>query len=320
MRRFVSHSYRYWSRMLPVAAVGLFGPALLGSAFLGAMTLLVGGCATSGDAPTAARTEEVVLFVEMETSSDWTNLIIGEEREIVRGMVTCYARGCKPYINPEWLSAVQPLSEAEAGERVFLEAIVHVALPTRGEFPVWIERGHIGETTVRFFRLDGQVATPLGEVTWAGINEATAKNVQAFTLPVSGDPVPELPYRPENLEASWEQWRKVMFEFSGDWEGLYWPGAEYRTLAVVDDVFEVEPATEHIRNHLESGPLPNVDYELISFTPIIHVPSVRADVAKLISYELYDGEIFSANTLHFREKDGEWRISSQTWKIGYEMP
>lgn len=152
--------------------------------------------------------------------------MIGKEPSIFRGMVTWYTpspAACGTSLNDEGVSLSQTLGGAQAGEQISLEAIVRALLPTTGSFPVTIDRGHIGATTVRLYRLDTSVATSLGEVTWGGIKKNQPENTEAYAKPVrpAAESTADLPYNQAELEGMVEQWRQVIFEFAPDWEALY---------------------------------------------------------------------------------------------------
>lgn len=279
------------------------------------------GCPTDGGNGAAAQTEEVLLYVEMETTSDWTDLVIGEEPSIIRGMVTWYSptTTCNTSLNEERLCLDQTLAEAEAGDQVSMEAIVRVLLPTSGSFPVTIERGHLGATTVRLYRFDTSVASFLGEVTWEGLNAAQPENSQVYSIPVlpEAESTSTLPYNQATLESMVDQWWAVIMGTSSDWQGLYWSDAEYVTLNPEEDLVVVETPEEHLgafEQDLE------FDYSLLSLSPKAHIPCEESTEAKLFVTELYEGEDFSSNVFRFRKEGDEWRIYSQTWKIGFDLP
>lgn len=247
--------------------------------------------------------------------------MIGEEPSIIRGMVTWYTPSATidTSLNEERLSLHQPLAEAEAGDQVSMEAIVRVLLPRTGTFPVRIERGHIGVTTARFYRFDTEVATPLGEVTWKGLNAEQPENSEYYTLPVlpEAGSASALHYDQAALESMVDQWWAVIMGTSSDWQGLYWNDAEYVTVNPEDDLVVIETPLEHLGAFEQD---PEIDYSLLSLSPKAHVPCEDQTEAKLFVTELYDGEDFSSNVFRFRKEGDEWRIYSQTWKMGFELP
>jgi len=283
--------------------------------------ILTLGCSTEGGGSDATQTEEVLIYIEMETTSDWTDLVIGDEPLIIRGMVTWYtpSHTCCTSLNEERLSLQQPLAEAEAGEQVSMEVIVRVLLPTTGTFPVTIERGHVGATTARFYRFDTEVATPLGEITWEGLNTEQPENSEYYSIPVLPDAgsASALPYEQAALESMVDQWWEVIMGTSSDWQGLYWDDAEYVTLNPEDDLVIIETPSEHLGVFEQD---PEIDYSLLSHSPQAHIPCEEQTEAKIFITELFDDEDFSSTVFRFRKEGDEWRVYSQTWKIGFELP
>lgn len=298
--------------MKRIALVALVIPCFL---------LLNLGCSTTGGSSRIDQMEEVLLYVEMETTADWTNLVIGEKPSIVRGMVTWFSPSstCRTHLDDIGLALNQPLAHAQAGDQVSMEAMLWVDLPTTGTFPVTIERGHIGETTVRLYRLDGELASLLEEITWSGIKPDPPENPEKYSIPVLADAgsTTVLPYDQDELDEMVARWWEALMEGSSDWQGFYWSEAEYVTLWPGEDLVIIETPHEHVENF---EPDPNVDYSLLSRSHVSHIPCREPSEAKLFITEVYDGETVSSNLFRFREERGEWRIFSQTWKIGFELP
>ncbi|HKK65865.1 MAG TPA: hypothetical protein VJ967_08415 [Clostridia bacterium] len=267
--------------------------------------------------------EENVLYLEMDTSSDWTELIFTEEANLLKGIVTNYSETARTGIGETRLSLHQEIENAEAGDTVSMEAIVRLEVPSGSGFDFKIARGHIGKTTVRFYQSDSLIASCIGEYEWEGMNEDVEENTRSFSVRPSDYPEPttadQLNYPYDELNAILENWAEGITEFSFPTHTLYWPDALHIYAEPDEEIYEVTNAVERLREEYETGPVEGFDYEALGFTPPLHIPQEDSTQAKLIGCGMYYGEITSTDTLWFEERQGEWKIIRHMWKIGYEL-
>ncbi len=267
--------------------------------------------------------EEFQVYVEMETSSDWTELIFTEETDLLKGMVTNYSESARTGIGESRLSLHQEIENAEAGETVSMEAIIRLEAPSGSGFDFEIARGHIGTTTVRFYQSDSLIASYIGEYEWEGINEDAEENTRSFNVRSSDYPEPtiadQLNYPYDELNTIIENWADGITEFTFPTYTLYWPDTLHIYAEPDEDVYEVTNAVESLKEEYEAGPVEDFNYDALEYTPPLHIPQDDSTQPKLISFGMYYGKTISADTLWFEERQGEWKISRHMWKFGYEL-
>lgn len=307
-----------------------------GVAFVVAVVLLA-GCATTdtGSPADAQNTKQrshqdgkfgvegaTQLYVEIETSSDWSGIVLPDSEKIAAGMVTYFAENGEADLNPHGIAVRQPIEDAEAGVMTDAEALVHMELSDGGEVQFGIERGHIGATTVRMWQVVADVATPLGQWTWDGIDEGSDRNVKWFTIDV---PAPkdqmgreDLDYPVARLDEILQNWIVGITEFAYETYRLYWPDAEQIFIFPGRD-YVVENAAETLREEYEAGPNPDTDYSLISYTPAIRFPKNEQGQVTYVNVGSYDNVPGYANVFRFEERDGQWLIAEQVLKIGVDL-
>ncbi len=290
--------------------------------------LLCTACQTdlNGAQDAEVKLEEIQVYVEMETSSDWTELIFTGETELLRGMVTNYSETAFTGIEDSRLCLNQTLEAAEEGKSVSMEAIVKLEVPSGSGFDFEIARGHIGTTAVRFYQADSLIASYIGEYEWGGINDEVEENTRSFSVRSSDYPEPttadELNYPHDELNAIVENWADGITEFSFPTYTLYWSDALHIYAEPDEDVYEVTNAVESLKEEYEAGPVEGFDYDALEYTPPLHIPqedSSDSTTPKLVVFGMYHGETISADTLWFEERQDEWKIFRHMWKIGYEL-
>jgi len=298
---------------------------------LSLILIVLTGCATTGPtgsvdtelAVPAVPVETVRLYVSLSTTSDWSDLVFPPGAEITRGMITGYSQGARPGLNPEVFGLNQEITDAEAGVRVSAEAIIRVPVDQTGELRFGIARGHIGETVVQLFGLSSQNAQHYGSFSWAGIDEDSAENIAWFAVDLTELPGPpdveDFSYPAEILDEIFEAWIPSVEQITPETYDLYWPDAVH-TVSIPNQFYESRNAVEALIADEESGPDPDYDYSLITFSPPVRFPAAGAENPKYVTFGTYGQDLGWVDLFWFEERGGEWRIVEQILKIGVEIP
>ncbi len=267
--------------------------------------------------------EQLRLYVEMETTSDWTHLNFLNEVRIIRGMVTAYSRGVKRDMSDTSLGLNRKSVVGEVGKPATLEAIVLLELPDLRRLEFEIVRGHRGAAAVRLYRVESTVAVLIDEYRWDGMNAEDAANLRVFSItaddvPASRSPA-DLDYPAEQLDEIFHTWVSGIKEFASPPDKLYWQDAEH-VLIIPGRSYQVKNAVRELRAEFMAGPQKNVDYTALHFSDPLHIPYEGVGAAKLVTFGSYKNELGWADVFWFEKRGNGWKISQQVYKLGVELP
>ncbi len=274
---------------------------------------------TSGD-PKYSDSLPDYFYLEIESTSDWCNLLLTGENFIRKGIITNYSEGSETVVQDQLLALYQNLEMAEEGQVIVMEALIGTHNENRN-IDLRIKKGCLGSVNVRFYRAVEPVAELLAEFSCEGEEGTSEEHMYLHTVELvesSDAPTPEdLSYPVEELEEQLQHWIEGITEFTYPSDSLYWDDAIH-ILAISPDVYETSNAVTFLRDEIDRGPDPSIDYSLIEFMGPMHIPTDENNMAKILFIDLYDDSPSGSDLFLFEERENTWKISRQFWKFGFD--
>ncbi len=300
--------------------------SIAGMLFCAAAVMLCIACSTVTGLQEAesggTQEEQILLYVEMETNSDWCDLQMCRGLEIARGIITAYSEYSSVFMEKSMINIGQPIADAESGKLVSVEAFVEV-IPGGDEFQLEIKKGALGTTQVRVYRLDSPVAELLADFTCSGESGASEEHPALYSISLASSGKPpekaDLPYPAAELENMLANWQEGVTWFTFPAYSLYWPDSR-QVKANSEGWYHSADAVASLKEEMENGPNPSLDYSLLEFSEVFHIPCSGENEARLLTISMYDGEPAGSDLFRFEKRDNVWKISNQFWSLGFNIP
>lgn len=289
------------------------------------IAIIFAGCALAPasrtDEPGRREAERTRLYFRIETTSDWCDLMLIGGPEIESGIITAYSELSEVGMDSYMVHIHQPIAHAEAGTMVYLEACIDV-FTDGNDIDLEIRKGAIGDTQVIAYGIDNRIAEKLDTFSCRddmGVSEDYKAVFQLNTDRISGRPDNSaLPYPAGELEAQLADWKRGIIEFTFPAYSLYWPEAKHIT-ARSDGYYTSANAVQSLKEELERGPDPSLDYSLLDFSTPVFFPTSDTGEARLLLFSTYNGNPGGSDLFTFEKRDTVWKIAEQFWKLGFDI-
>lgn len=283
------------------------------------IALCTGFLPVFGEPAPAPRDDDscINLLVTIDTTSDHTTVIFTEDNPIVFASAVWFEPATEFSISGNDIKLHQSIENAEQGKQCRVRCFIQIQKPTDEVINFYIDRGHLGRTTVDLqpfsFSRNRFVDEPQSFI-WNGIQQ-TDPNTQLYAVP-SENLTPWhwgswedslINYPLSQLVESWEQ--AILTQKYDD--TIYWEDAIHITY------FSAE---EYIEQSAEmSFAEPNeFDADLLQFAAPVYQYDRAENQIYIILFGYYQGFQYS-DTLIIEERNDEFKIRTQLLRPGVDF-